>query len=101
MDHRSSSKSILATPILSSVIDFVVLPPAATAAVVADRALMPKIAEAGTNLGNYNDGLSAAQAFCHSVDGVAWSYVGGLAEARRDPVRGDFEKAALQVGSQL
>ena len=87
--------------ILSSILDFVIIPAAATAVVVSVAALMPTPAEAGTNSGNYNDGLSAAKAFCWSVDGVAWSYVGGLADARRDPVRGDFDRAALEVGSQL
>ena len=87
--------------ILSSVLDFVVIPAAATAAVVAVGALMPTPAEAGTNSCNDNDGLSAAKAFCHSIDGVVWPYVGGLAGAHRAPVRGDFEKAAQQVGSQL
>ena len=87
--------------ILSAALDFVVIPAVATTAVVAVGMFMPPPAESGTNTGNYNDGLSAAKAFCWSVDGVAWSYVGGLADARRDPVRGDFDRAALEVGSQL
>ena len=86
---------------LSTVLDFVLIPAAATAAAVALSTLMPKPAEAGTNSGNYNDGLSTAEAFCWSVEGVAFSYVGGIADARRDPVRGDFDRAALEVGSQL
>ena len=44
----------------------------------------------------YVDRMDAASAFCWSVDTCAWSYVGGLVEARRDPVRGDFDCAALK-----
>ena len=54
-----------------------------------------------TNRGDYNDGMDAASAFCNAVDGVAWSYVGGLVNASRDPVQGDFDRAAYAVGAQL
>ena len=63
--------------------------------------LLTAPAYAGTNSGNYKDGKSAAAAFCRAVDNKAWSYVGGLADAQRDPVRGDFERAALEVGAEL
>ncbi len=63
--------------------------------------LLASPAYAGTNLGNWNDGKAAASAFCHPVDTRAWSYVGGLADATRDPVRGDFDRAALELGSEL
>ena len=53
-------------------------------------------ANAGTNVGNYNDGLNAASAFCRTVDNRAWTYA-----IDRDPVRGDFNRAALEVGSEL
>lgn len=63
--------------------------------------LLVSPAYAGTNVGNFNDGKAAASAFCRSVDNRAWSYVGGLENATRDPVRGEFDRAALEVGSEL
>jgi len=57
--------------------------------------------QAQTNSGNFKDGMDAASAFCNAVDGVAWSYVGGLSNATRDPVQGDFDRAAYAVGAQL
>ena len=68
---------------------------------IAAAVLLAVPAYAGTNAGNFQDGKDAASAFCWSVDTRAWSYVGGLADARRDPVRSDFERAALEVGSEL
>ena len=68
---------------------------------IAAALLLAVPAYAGTNAGNFQDGKDAASAFCWSVDTRAWSYVGGLADARRDPVRSDFERAALEVGSEL
>ena len=63
--------------------------------------LLATPAIAGTNSGNYNDGISAASAFCWAVSTRAWSYVGGSVNPTRDPVLGDFERAALAVGSEL
>ena len=76
--------------ILSSILDFVIIPAAATAVVVSVAALMPTPAEAGTNAGNDNHRRDATTILCQSVDG-AWSYVGCFAEALRGPVRGDFQ----------
>ena len=73
----------------------------AFASSVAAALLLAVPAYAGTNAGNFEDGKDAASAFCRSVDTRAWSYVGGLADASRDPVRGDFDRAALEVGSEL
>ena len=63
--------------------------------------LLVSPAYAGTNVGNFNDGKAAASAFCRAVNTRAWSYVGGLADATRDPTHGDFDRAALEVGSEL
>ena len=76
--------------ILSSILDFVIIPAAATAVVVSVAALMPTPAEAGTNAGNDNHRRDATTILRQSVDG-AWSYVGCFAEALRGPVRGDFQ----------
>ena len=61
----------------------------------------PMDAIAGTNSGNFRDGSMAATAFCAAVSNRAWSYVGGLGASSRDPVVGDLERAALEIGSQL
>lgn len=68
---------------------------------IAALLLLVSPAYAGTNSGNFNDGKDAASAFCFTVDTKAWSYVGGAGYATRDPVRGDFERAALEVGAEL
>lgn len=51
---------------------------------------------AGTNSGNYRDGQTAAKAFCWPIEDLAFQIAGG-----RDPVPGDYNRAALQVGSKV
>lgn len=56
----------------------------------------PAPAIAGTNIGNYRDGQTAAKAFCWPIEDLAFEIAGD-----RDPVSGDYDRAALQVGSKV
>ena len=56
----------------------------------------PAPAIAGTNIGNYRDGQIAAKAFCWPIEDLAFEIAGD-----RDPVSGDYDRAALQVGSKV
>ena len=56
----------------------------------------PAPAVAGTNSGNYRDGLTAARAFCWPIESLAFEIAGD-----RDPVPGDYDRAALRIGSEV
>lgn len=56
---------------------------------------------AGTNSGNYRDGQTAAKAFCWPIEDLAFEIAGDRDPIDRDPVPGDYDRAALQVGSKV
>ena len=68
----------------------------AFASSVAAALLLAVPAYAGTNSGNFRDGQTAAKAFCWPIEDLAFRIAG-----RRDPVLGDYDRAALQVGLKV
>ena len=68
-----------------------------TTALLCTALVLPSPAIGGTNVGNFQDGLTAAKAFCWPIADLAFE----LAGPDRDPVQGDYERAALEIGSKV
>lgn len=68
-----------------------------SAALLCTALVFPSIAIEGTNSGNFRDGLTAAKAFCWPIADLAFE----LSGSDRDPVQGDYDQAALEIGSKV